>query len=255
MNQKQRKRKIKSRSGKNREKELVQALQSLPQPRFLCKLWATIPPVTPKPPKGPRPGAAFSTRQMPTTFNTESGLSNVGGSSGAAQLIQSGSSSVLVAIAFRLDDCGQSSTFSSLFDQYRIDKVVLRFYTRNNSTSVFNVAAPNSSVPLGYVTQDLDDATAPASLNAVREYDKCVTFTGNTSFDLTLTPRPTAALYAAGAFSGYQTLDVEPWIDIANADVPHYGVKLAVGALTATTTSSFVWDIEAHYWLSFRNTR
>lgn len=162
---------------------------------------------------------------------------------------------MLVAIAFCIADLDQVSTFASLFDQYRIDKVMLRFYTRNNATSVFNVAPPNSSIPLGYVTLDLDDATAPASLAAVREYDKAVTFTGNTSFDIELTPRPTAALFASGAFSGYQTMDVEPWIDVANTSVPHYGVKLAVGALTATTTSSFVWDIEAHYWVSFRNTR
>lgn len=256
MNKKVKRGKSKSKAKGIKEKQLVQQLQSLPLPLFLVRLWNSIPLAIPRAPKGPRPGAAYSTRQMVSTFNTESGLSNLAGASGvAAQLIQNSSSPVYVAIAFRLDDLDQTTTFSSLFDQYRIDKVLLRMYSRNGATNVFNIAAPNGSIPLGYVTLDIDDATAPASVSAVRQYDKCQTFNGNTSVDIEVTPRPTAALYAAGAFSGYTTAGYEPWIDIANADVPHYGVKMAIGGLTPTTTSSFTWDIEAHYWVSFRSTR
>ncbi len=257
MNKKVKRGKNKSKPNKGmKERQLVQAMQSLPLPYFNVKIWNSIPPAIPRAPRGPRPGSAYSTRQMASTFNTSTGLSNLAGSTGiAAQLIQNGSTPVFAAIGFELADVDQASTFSSLFDQYRIDKVLIRFYSRNGATMVFNIAAPNSSIPLGYVTLDLDDASAPASVSAVRQYDKCVTFNGNTSIDIELTPRPTAALFASGAFSGYQAMDVEPWIDIANTDVPHYGVKMAVSGLTLSTTSSFTWDIEAHYWLSFRSTR
>lgn len=230
-------------------------MESTPQPSFFVKIWASVPPMTPKPPKGPRPGALYSTRQMVSTFVDQSGLVNVGGTSAAAQLVQNSATPVFVAIAFNLSDIAQYSSFSNLFDQYRIDKVVLRFYTRNTAISVFNVSGANAGVPMGYVTLDLDDSSAPTSVDQLRQYDKCVSFTGATSFDITLTPRPTAALFAGGAFSGYSTPDVEPWIDVANTAVSHYGIKMAIGALTATTTSAWVWDIEAHYWLSFRNTR
>jgi hypothetical protein len=236
-------------------RQLQAALNNMPQPAYRFKLWRDLPPQVPKAPKGPHPGAIFSTRQMASTFNTQSGLSNVGGSGGVAQLIQNSATAVYVAIGFRLDDLGQASTFSALFDQYKIDKVHLRFTTRNPAVAVFNVASPNGGVPLGYCTADRDDATAPTSIDQVRQYDLCKGFTGTSSFDIEMEVRPTQALYAAGAFSGYNTMDVEPWIDVANTDVPHYGVKLAIGALTATVTSSWCWDIEAHYYVSFRNPR
>jgi hypothetical protein len=192
---------------------------------------------------------------MASTFNTQTGLVNVGGSSAVAQMQQNSATAALIAIAFRLDDLGQASTFSALFDQYKLDKVVLRFTTRNPAVMVFNTASPNGGVPLGYVTPDRDDASAPTSVDAVRQYDLANGFTGTSSFDVVIEPRPTAALYASGAFTGYNAMDTEPWIDVANSDVPHYGIKIGIGALTATTSSSWVWDLEAFYYVSFRNTR
>ena len=232
-------------------RQLQQAVSNLPLPLYIYTIWRDLPPKLPRAPKGPRPGAAYSTKQLATTFNTQTGLSNVGGTGAVAQLIQNGSTAVLVAIAFRLDDLGQATTFTALFDQYKLDKVVLRFSTRNPAVSVFNTASPNGGVPLGYIAPDRDDASAPSGVDAVRQYDLCETFSGCTSFDVVMEPRPTAAIYSYGAFSGYNTMDVEPWIDAANSDVPHYGVKIAVGPLTLSTTSSWAWDIEAHYYVSF----
>lgn len=236
-------------------KQLLNRLQSLPQPKFSVKQWRDLIPSIPKSPKGPHPGCALSVRQMVTTFNDETGLTNVGGSNGSAQLIQNSATAVLGAIAFRLDDLAQDSTFASLFDQYRIDKVLLRFMARNIAVSVFNTASPNGGVPLLYITQDRDDSSAPASLNAVKEYDQCVVMNGMTSCDVMIEARPTLSAFAGGAFSGYTTADVEPWIDVANVDVPHYGVKFAIDPLTVSTTSSWVWDVEAFYYVSFRNVR
>ncbi len=250
----QRKQKNKNKARKLTSKRLEQLVQGLSLPHYALKVWRDLPPPIPRAPKGPHPGAVFSTRQLANTFGTYSGLSNVGATA-VAQLVVNSPTAVYVSIAFRLDDLGQYSTFASLFDQYRIDKVHLRFYARNNALSTFNTASPNGAVPLGYITPDRDDATAPASIDAVRQYDLAQAFTGSTSFDIEMEVRPTAALYASGAFSGYNTLDLEPWIDIANTDVPHYGVKAAVSGLTTSTTSSWVWDIEAHYFVSFRNPR
>lgn len=230
-------------------------MSNTPQPKFKVKLWRDNVPPIPKAPKGPCPGALFTVRQMTVTFGSETGLSNVGGSNGTAQLVQNGSTAVLGALGFQLSDVSQVSTLSSLFDQYKIDKVFVRFMSRNPFGSVFNIASPNSGVPLLYIAQDRDDASAPASLNAVKEYDKVSVSNGYTSVDVLMEPRPTTALYAGGAFSGYSTPDVEPWLDIANTSIPHYGIKFGIDPLTATTTSSWVWDVEAYYYISFRNAR
>lgn len=242
-------------SAKMSESEFQNRLQNTRMPKFRVKTWINTIPGLPKPPKGPHQGCALSTRQLASTFNTVTGLSNIGGLNSAAQLVQNGATAILGAVAFRMDDLSQSATFASLFDQYRIDKVLLRFTSRSNAVSVFNASAPNSSVPMVYITQDRDDASAPASINALREYDKTVIMNGASSCDVFIEPRPTISAFASGAFSGYVTPDIEPWLDMANTDIPHYGVKFGVCPLTATTTSSWVWDVEAYYYVSFRNIR
>lgn len=237
------------------ESEFTSRLQNTRQPKFSVKTWIDTIPGVPKAPKGPHQGCALSTRQLCTTFNTQTGLVNVGGSGSAANLTQNGATAVLGAVAFRLDDLGQSSTFAALFDQYRIDKVLLRFTARNNAVNVFNTASPNGSVPMVYVTQDRDDASAPASISALKEYDKTVIMNGFSSCDVMIEARPTISAFASGAFSGYVTPDIEPWLDMANTDVPHYGVKFGIVPLTATTTSAWTWDVDAYYYVSFRNIR
>lgn len=206
--------------------------------------------------QGPRPGANYTVRQLAATFGDSTGLSNVGGSSSAAQLIQNSATAVYFAIAFQLSDLTQATTFSALFDQYRLERVRIHFKSRNPATFVANTASPNAGVPTGYVVVDRDDASAPTAMSDLYQYENVIGFNGYDSFSVDLVPSLTSALYAAGAFSGYSTRDSDGmWIDIANTSVPAYGVKGGVGVLTATTTSSWVWDIIAEYVVSFRKTR
>ena len=207
-------------------------------------------------PKGPMSGAQFTIRQMPQTFGVQTGLSNVGGSSSAAQLIQGGSSAVYFAIAFQLSDLTQVSTLAALFDQYRMERVKVHFKSRNNAVSVFNTASPNGGVPTAYLVVDRDDATALTSMSDPLQYDNVVSFNGEEDATVELVPSVTPAVFSSGAFSGYSTQPANStWIDIANTSVPTYGIKGAIGPLTVSVTSSWVWDVTAEYIVSFRKTR
>ncbi len=209
-----------------------------------------------KAPKGPMSGAQFTIRQMPQTFGSQTGLSNVGGSSAVAQLIQGSATAVYFAIAFQLSDLTQSTTLAALFDQYRIEKVKVHFKSRNNAVSVFNTASPNGGVPTGYLVVDRDDGTALTSMSDPLQYDNVVSFNGEEDSTVELVPSITPAVYSGGAFSGYTTApSTSHWIDIANTSIPAYGIKGAVGPLSASVTSSWVWDITAEYIVSFRKTR
>ncbi len=207
-------------------------------------------------PGRPLPGAMLSLRQIASTFTVSSGLTNVGGSDSAAQLIQAGATTVNAAIAFCLADLAQVSTLAALFDQYRIEKVKLHIKSRNNAVSTFNTASPNGAVPTGYVVIDRDDATALTSTSDAMQYNNCVTFNGEEDVEVELVPSITMAAYASGAFSGYTSeLASSHWIDIANTSVPLYGVKICIGPLSASTTSSWAWDIIPEYVVSFKNSR
>lgn len=209
-----------------------------------------------KVPKGPKPGAVFTTRQFAATFLSSAGLTNVGGSSGAAQLVQNGATAVNFAIGFELQDLTQVSTFSSLFDQYRWERVKVHGKARSNAISVFNTAAPNSAVPSGFIVVDRDDISAPAGITDCMQYDNAQAVNGAEDWTVDLVPSVTPALYSTGAFSGYSTVPGDSlWLDIANTGIPAYGVKGSIGPLTATTSSSWVWDLSAEYVISFRKVR
>jgi len=207
-------------------------------------------------PLKPFRGAQLTVKQFATTFTVETGLSNVGGGTIAANLIVSSSTAVLFAVAFCLADLAQAASWTAIFDQYRIDRVLVRFKSRNNAVSVFNIASPNGSVPSGFVVIDRDDSAAPASLAALQEYDTAEYFQGENDVLVEIGPSITPAIYASGAFSAYAVEQGEHlWVDVANTSVPYYGIKGGLSGLTNTTTSSWVWDITAEYIVSFKNVR
>ncbi len=204
-------------------------------------------------PKGPLKGAMLSTAQRVVTFNGSTGVNSSGS---APNISVSSATATLGAISFRLDDLNQSSTFSSLFDQYRIDRVHLSFRTRNSAATLFNVAAPNNSAPELVVVADFDDASAPSALTDLYQYDNCIIANSGDSIDVLIEPSITPSLYAAGAFSGYAVQGSEDvWIDVANTAVPVYGIKFGITPLQVSTTAVWAWDITATYVVSFRNIR
>ncbi len=208
------------------------------------------------PPPRPMPGARLTTRQIAGTFNTQSGLTNVGGGAYAAAFVVNSATATLASIAFRLDDLTQASSFSALFDQYRIERVRLHIKSRNNATLLANTASPNAAMPSCYLVVDRDDSTAPAALTDLFQYDNVISFNGGEDAIVDLVPSATPAVYASGAFTGYSTKPSNSvWLDMANSDVPMYGVKLGGSGLTVSTTSAWTWDIIPEYVVSFKNTR
>ena len=193
-------------------------------------------------------------RNYASTFGVSSGLSNVGGSATIAQLVQNGATSVFAAVAFQLSDLPNSATFAALFDQYKLERVKLHFRSRNNAVFVANTASPNGGVPTGLIAVDRDDASVWTSSTDGLQYDNAIQFNGEEDIEVEIVPSITPSVFSSGAFSGY---GVRPpmWIDVANTSVPHYGMKIHVGPLTATTTSAWTWDISAEYIVSFKNSR
>jgi len=211
-----------------------------------------------KSPQGPYPGAMMTVRQVAYGFGTSSGISNsgYGASMGAGNLIINSPTTNFFAIGFNLADLPQASTYTSLFDQYRVEKIKVHFIPRSNALQVQNTASPNGAVPIAYLVVDRDDASAPTTLSEVQQYDNAVAFTGRHYACVELVPSITPASYASGAFSGYLVKDSDSsWIDAANTNVTAYGIKGCVSGLSTSTTSSWVWDIIAEYIVSFRKVR
>lgn len=207
-------------------------------------------------PKPLHSGSIARYRMLASTFGVQTGLSNVGGASSPGQLIQNSATPLAAVIGAQLSDFAGYSSFAAIFDQYRIKEILVRIKARSNAVSVFNTASPNGSVPTAYIVRDLDDATALGAVSDALQYDNCQTFNGEEDCVVRYTPAVTPAVYGGGAFSGYAVEQASKmWLDIANVTIPHYGLKLVVGGLTASTTSSWAWDITAEAIIEFQNTR
>jgi hypothetical protein len=169
---------------------------------------------------------------------------------------QSGSTDVFASVAFALADIPNIASLGALFDQYRIERVQYRLRTKNPGVFIANQASPNYGTPNMLVAVDRDDNTAPTTLLEIQQYDNCVSLSAQDSLDIVFEPSITPTLFAGGAFSGYSVEDSdEVWIDMANTGVPHYGLKIGISALVASTTQRFDWDVTAIYKVSFLNTR
>ncbi len=246
----------KKRSREHPEIRKIEEKLGMVQLRDLIQVSRNMPYRGLRAPKGAYPGAQLTVRNFASTFGVQTALSNVGGSSNPAQLIQNSATAVYFAVAFQLSDLPQSATFAALFDRYRFEKVKVHFKARNNAVFIANTASPNASVPTGYVVVDRDDSTALTSTSDALQYDNAMSFSGTEDFTVEIVPSITPAVFASGAFSGYGTTPSNAmWLDIANTSIPQYGVKGHVAPLTATTSSSWVWDITAEYVVSFAKIR
>jgi len=209
-------------------------------------------------PRGPMPGAEYTCRQFCTTFNNQTGITNLGSGGAAGTLVANSTNAVTgfgFCIATEFADLSQVAQLAAVFDQYRIEKVLYKFKSRNNAISVQNTASPNGGVPTGYVVVDRDDSTV-LTVNQAEQYDNCETFSGEDDFVVELIPSVTPAVFSSGAFTAYITEDSDQvWVDVANTNVPFYGIKGWITGLTVSTTSAWVWDVTACAVISFRNTR
>ncbi len=220
------------------------------------KLWRELPPPITPMPKGPSPGAIFTTRQLVFNSLTQHTSVTTGAGTGL-YILQNTANPLLGQISFCLADLNQATTFSSLFDRYRIEKVHVRVTSRNNAGQLFNIASPNNAAPQLYMAIDRDDSAAPGSIQALTEYDNCMVMPANSCLDIVLTPSVVATIAnsSSTATSSVIKRSDEEWLDIAATTIPHFGLKWGITPLQATTTSAWYFDLQMWYFVSFKNTR
>jgi hypothetical protein len=212
-------------------------------------VWWGKPPKRPHRPRGPTPGADFTTVQLINTFTVETGLT-----SGSIQAIPT--TNTLGSIAVTVGDLLQIASFSAIFDQYRVEKLHFRFSPDSNLRDDTQSSSPNQSVPSLYVVVDHDDSSAPSTLSALQDYDNVEVCQGTEGMSVEFIPSVTPAVYAQGAFSAYEVRPSDrTWLDVANTTCPFYGVKFGTTALQTASTSIWIWTIQCWVTVSFKNIR
>lgn len=158
--------------------------------------------------------------------------------------------------SFQLVDLPNVAEYTSLFDQYKIQKVVLKIVPK---TLMTQGASTGNAGPTGYgqvVTAiDYDDAATPSSKDELLEYGSAKYTQASRVHTRTIRPKVLNAVWVNSISTGYAPR-AAPFIDNANNNVPHYGIKMWIDApSTVGAASSASYDVYATYYFLCKNTR
>lgn len=224
-------------------------------PKIRMKAWSingSMPPRL-KVPKGPSPGATFTTTQAIVSFSLATSLITTGTGNNIQSFVASGSTALFPVIPFSLGDLPgtQLSDFSGVFDQYRFEEVLVRFMPLEQAST----AVLSAGYDALYVVVDLDDASPLANVVNAINYDNVQVITSPMGLDVLIEPNFNLAIASGGGTSVVATA-TEParnhWMNLDTNAVPFYGIKMVIPAATTITQT---WSVVAWYKISFRSTR
>jgi hypothetical protein len=144
------------------------------------------------------------------------------------------------SLSFKLSDLDLVSSYTTIFDQYRIALIEAWVIPDNPGA---NVAGEIASVV------DHDDTSNLTSLASALDYQSCLVDKPQGGHYRCFVPHCASALYS-GSFTSYGNV-TSPWIDCGSTSVQHYGIKLAA---TAVGASSY-YDVLVRYHVEFKNVR
>lgn len=142
------------------------------------------------------------------------------------------------ASAFSLASVPNSTSYTGLFDQYRINKVEIKFIQSygNSPTTPGSV-----SQPVIYIVTDFDDASTPVSITSIieRNNHRILSLSGAQSVHKhTLVPRVSSFDINTAAGSVASSVKARPWLNSSFPTVSHNGVKFAVDNLLSNASIS-----------------
>jgi hypothetical protein len=165
-----------------------------------------------------------------------------------ALVTASASSSTSNSYYFSLNDIDETTAYTGLFDQYRIDAIVFRIIPMQNA---IGLTTNSTTTPVRfYSVIDYDDAGTLATEAIARAYESCVITAPGMPTTRVFKPRMALAAYQ-GTFAGYANM-ADQWCDTNSTGIQFYGVKTFIPQATAAQTQLQSWTIERDYYISFR---
>lgn len=158
------------------------------------------------------------------------------------------------AYQFTLGELPGQDEPSALFDQYRINKVVVVVRPQRNT---YNSDVTSAQLPQIVDLVDYDDATVLTTTNDYLQFATARVHSGALPFKRKFTPACAAAFVGSDA-SAFPIVGrgskFKQWLDCSNATVPHYGYKLQI-VPTVANTISISYEVWSYVYLSFRMVR
>lgn len=124
---------------------------------------------------------------------------------------------------FQLNQIADYGDFAQLFDNYKLNAVVIKFRWDRNAPQSDDITA--STVPIMHYAIDYNDANTPLSLNVLKQYGSYKAWHMNhaTTHTVKLYPKAQSASYRTAVTTAYGPR--KGWISMTYVDVPHYAFK------------------------------
>lgn len=175
-------------------------------------------------------------------------IGNEGGSYPAVGLFKS----------FNLNDINNSTEYKTLFEYYKINKVVVTFRYKSTGADGNTVQAyprQNEINPLLYFKVDHNDISADSLLlmrQSMKTREKQFT-NNNPEFTITLKPAIRDTVYKSA--SGVDTYVPKwgQWLSTDDGDVEHYGLKAYCVANKSSSVNPGQLIVQIKYYISFKN--
>lgn len=173
------------------------------------------------------------------------------------------------AFVWQFSDLSLPAEFTSLYDRYKITHIQIRVQLVNNPDATWDLntihasgATANGSnwFPKLWYCPDYDDSGAE-SINELKQRakTKCIVLRPNRTFKINIKPAILNQTYRTELTTGYSP-HWGQWIDAAQTDVKHYGLKYALDNLGQTPNTSNA-DLqpkvrfEFKYWFTMKDVR
>ncbi len=159
-----------------------------------------------------------------------------------------------LAYSFKLDNVVNPSDFTNLYDMYKINKVVLHLEPVMNQTA-FPVNAPTNRRIR--VVHDYNDNNPLTQEDDYLEYSNCKSYSSvrGAPIRITLYPKINNTVENSGGTNAFTSIPSNKvWLNIADDEVPHFGLKIFIPAGIATS-EALIFKVRAKFHLSFKNSK
>lgn len=124
---------------------------------------------------------------------------------------------------FQLNQIATYGDFAALFDDYKLNAVVIKFRWDRDAPDAEDITA--TTCPIMHYAIDYNDATTPLSVTGLKEYGSYKAWYMNKAGTHTvkLYPKAQSASYRTAVTTAYGPR--KGWINMQYPDVPHYAFK------------------------------
>ncbi len=164
--------------------------------------------------------------------------------------ILNGLATLYGSLGFTASLLPNASSWSAVFDRYRIRSVDVSFYPTNVQ---INEGGTLTNAPLFHTAIDFDDDATPTSVAQLQRYSTYAGTIATSGIRRHFVPRSARLQYLSGVSSGYAEEDIETWRDCAYMNIPHYGIKYALEP--CGTANVYRYDISIKLVVEFAGQR